>query len=179
MNTRTMVVTGVTAAVLLVAAGVGLADGPDPLASDPSAPTMAPTDTGVDARTGSRSVDAAPAGTVQYTFDGVLTLGGVDTAPGWTARVEDVEARKIEVVFTDGARRIDVEVEIEHGAPRERVRDRTGRNGSAYPRDERSDERSRYDDSGRGCEDRDRSDDGSRHDDHDDGRGGFDDSGDE
>jgi hypothetical protein len=71
-----------------------------------------------------RSVAAGAAGVVHYAFDGSLLVTAVDTASGWTAEIEQERGDEIEVVFTSGGARIDVEVEIEDGAPRERVRTR-------------------------------------------------------
>jgi hypothetical protein len=103
------------------------------------------------------SVAAGSAGVVHYIFDGSLLVTSVDTASGWAAEIEEQRGNEIEVVFTSNGSRIDVEVEIEDGAPRERVRTRDD--------DGRDDDFRHGDDDDRGDDDR-------GDDDHDDDRSG-------
>lgn len=170
MDTRTTIMAGVAAVLVLAAAGVGLAAAPDSLTDNQAgtltvreaAAVQAPDDA-------ERTVDAGAAGAVHYTFGDALTIASIDTAPGWTAEIEQARGAEIEVVFTNGSRRVDVEVEIEDGAPRERVRERPGRG------DARDDDRDRHRGDDRGGRDRrgdDRRDghrDGDDHGDHDHG----------
>jgi hypothetical protein len=96
-------------------------------------------------------VDAAPAGTVDYAFDGTtLTIVAVTPTTGWTVEVEEAAGRELEVTFRNGDRRVEVKVEIEDGTARARVHV-----GTADERrdDDRSDEKSTTSDH-RGAEDR-------------------------
>jgi hypothetical protein len=150
MQIRTTVLAAVASVVVLATAGIGLAgtrgDNDDTVSQSPSpSPTTTPIAGTTGVGLGERRVVAAdPAGTVGYRFADVLTVTSVDPAPGWAAEIERPRGREIEVVFTNGARRIDVEVEIEDGAPRERVRDRTGDDRAADH--DHDDERSGRDD---------------------------------
>lgn len=143
MKLRTTFLAGAAVLALLVTAGVGLADAPGGAPTTRSETVTAPTDnpTPVEA-THALTVDASPAGAVHYAVTDVLTITRVDAAAGWTAEVEQARGHEIEVVFTNGSLRTDVEVELEHGAARERVRDRV-------TDDDACDE----DRSGRGCDD--------------------------
>jgi hypothetical protein len=162
------------AAVIATTSGDGSAasaDAPTAISTPPTAdPT--PSDRLTDGASGVRSVDASPAGVVGFVFDGDLSVATVDVAPGWTSEIEQARGREIEVVFTDGAARIDVEVEVEDGAPRERVRTRTDDDGGGEVRDDRV--RDLDDDDGSADDDDDdRS--GRRDGDDDDDRSGHDD----
>lgn len=88
------------------------------------APAPAPPPSSAPAtQTGNHVLDARGAGTVTYTVrDGVLTL--VEAAPtaGWTVEVEQAAGGEIEVDFRAGTQRVQVNVEIEDGQVRERVR---------------------------------------------------------
>jgi hypothetical protein len=157
--------------VIVTTSGDGSAASADAPTAGSTTPTADPTPSDLLADGTSaddvRSVDAGPAGVVGYIFDGDLSVATVDVAPGWTSEIEQSRGREIEVVFTAGAARIDVEVEIEDGAPRERVRTRTVDDRGGEIRDDRvrhlddDDDRSGHDDdddSGRrGGDDDDRS----------------------
>ena len=130
MQIRTTFLAAAASAVVLAAAGIGFADTgggaddtPSPAPTATSAPAPGP-DALADGLSERRLVAAGPAGSVQYRFTDVLAIASVDPAPGWTAEIEQPRGAESEVVFTHGARRIDVEVEIEDGAPSERVRER-------------------------------------------------------
>ena len=125
MQTRTMFLAAAASAVVLATAGIGLAQtGDDTPSPAPTATATPGGDAQADRLGERRLVSAGSAGSVRYRFTDVLTIASVDPAPGWTAEVEQARGAEIEVVFTNGARRIDVEVEIEDGAPKERVRER-------------------------------------------------------
>jgi hypothetical protein len=141
----------------------------------------APTDPG----SGSdiRTVSAGAAGSVMVAVEG-STLRLLSAAPGqgWRAEVEQAAGREIEVTFESGSRRVDVNVELEDGQVRERVRTRNDATGTetrtengVVVRDEGPDDSSGSGSSGHGSDDSDdRSDDSSGH-----GRGGDDDSDDD
>ncbi len=77
--------------------------------------TVAPGDGGV--------VMAAGAGSVAYSVEGsTLRVLDVTVAEGWRAVVERSSGVEIEVSFRAGTRRVDVHVEFDDGAVRERVR---------------------------------------------------------
>jgi hypothetical protein len=117
------------AAVIVTTSGDGSAASADAPAAVSTAPTADSTPSDLPTNDTSaddvRSVDARPAGVVGYVFDNDLSVATVDVAPGWTSEIEQSRGREIEVIFTAGPARIDVEVEIEDGVPRERVRTRT------------------------------------------------------
>lgn len=70
-------------------------------------------------------LDAAGAGTVTYTVaDGSLTLVEATPAPGWTMEIEQSAGRELDLDFRSGERRVQVDVELEDGHVRERVRPR-------------------------------------------------------
>jgi hypothetical protein len=70
-----------------------------------------------------RSLDAAGAGTVVYAVEaGALRLVSATPAPGWRVDVEQGGGREIDLDFRSGTRRVQVDVELEDGQVRERVR---------------------------------------------------------
>lgn len=70
-----------------------------------------------------RSFDAAGAGTVTYEVLGSsVSLVSAIPAPGWQVEVEQAAGDEIDLDFRSGSRRVQVDVEWEDGAPRERVR---------------------------------------------------------
>jgi hypothetical protein len=75
------------------------------------------------AASGSRVIDAAGAGkvTVDQT-GGQLSLVSAVPATGWRVEVEQPAGREIELDFRRGGQRVQVNVEIEDGAVRERLR---------------------------------------------------------
>ena len=83
------------------------------------------------AAAGSRVIDAAGAGTV--TVDragGRLSLASAVPATGWTVEVEQSAGREIELDFRRGGQRVQVNVEIEDGVGRERLRVRDDEAGT-------------------------------------------------
>ena len=83
------------------------------------------------AGTGSRTVDAAGAGTVTFTQSGGrLSLVSAVPSTGWTVEVEQAVGVEIEVDFRKGTRRVQVNLEIEDGGVRERVRIRDEADGT-------------------------------------------------
>ncbi len=78
-----------------------------------------------------RTIDAAGAGTVVVGVDGNrLRLVAATPAPGWRVEVEQSAGREIEVDFRNGTKRVQVNVEIEDGVVRERVRVRDDADGT-------------------------------------------------
>ena len=70
-----------------------------------------------------RSLDAAGAGTVIYAIEGgSLRLVTATPASGWAVEVEQGAGREIELDFRSGSQRVQVNVELEDGQVRERVR---------------------------------------------------------
>jgi hypothetical protein len=70
-----------------------------------------------------RSLDAAGAGTVIYAVEGgSLRLVTATPTSGWAVEVEQAAGREIELDFRAGTRRVQVNLEIEDGQVRERVR---------------------------------------------------------
>jgi hypothetical protein len=55
-----------------------------------------------------------------------LRVVGTAANPGWTVEVERALGREVEVTFRTGARRIDVDAELEDGEIRTSVRERAG-----------------------------------------------------
>src|SRR5262245_13345785 len=94
----------------------------DTTTSTTGVPASAPSGTASDASE-TRSIDAAGAGTVVVTRDGnQLTLVSATPNAGWTVEVEQAAGAEVEVDFRQGAQRVQVNVEVEDGAIRERVR---------------------------------------------------------
>ncbi len=70
-----------------------------------------------------RSIDAAGAGTVIVAVNGnSLRLVAATPTSGWRVEVEQSAGREIEVDFRSGTKRVQVNVELEDGQVRERVR---------------------------------------------------------
>jgi hypothetical protein len=78
-----------------------------------------------------RVVDAGAAGSITVVSDG-RSLGLLATSPnpGWRVEVEQSAGREVEVTFRSGALRVDVDVELEDGRIRERVRTRDDATGA-------------------------------------------------
>jgi len=78
-----------------------------------------------------RTIDAAGAGTVRVSASGGrLSLVSAMPTSGWRVEVEQAAGREIEVDFRRGTQRVQVNVEFEDGAVRERVRFRDDANGT-------------------------------------------------
>ena len=70
-----------------------------------------------------RSIDAAGAGTVLVAVEGgSLRLVAATPTAGWRVEVEQGAGREVEVDFRSGTKRVQVNVELEDGQVRERVR---------------------------------------------------------
>lgn len=70
-----------------------------------------------------RSFDAAGAGTITYEVRGsTVSLVSAVPAAGWVVEVEQAAGDEIDLDLRSGTRRVQVDVEWEDGAPRERVR---------------------------------------------------------
>jgi hypothetical protein len=69
------------------------------------------------------TIDAAGAGTVIYAVEGgSLRLVSATPASGWRVEVEQASGPEIELDFRSGTQRVQVNVELEDGQARERVR---------------------------------------------------------
>jgi hypothetical protein len=138
-KTRLGVAAGIVAgsAGLALVSGLGPAQSLLPIASARGAddsPSTTVDDRGNDAVTTTvpgttlvpgttRVVDAAGAGTVTIAVgDNDLQLIATTPAAGWTGEVEQAAGNEIEVDFRRGGERVQVNVEIEDGAVRERIR---------------------------------------------------------
>jgi hypothetical protein len=87
-------------------------------------PAAAPAD-------GTRVVQAAGAGTVTVALAaGSLELLSATPAAGWSVEVEQSAGTEVEVDFRRGAERVQVDLEVEDGAVRERLRIRDDATGS-------------------------------------------------
>jgi hypothetical protein len=78
-----------------------------------------------------RVVSAGDAGSITVVSDGT-SLGLLTTSPnqGWRVEVEQSAGREVEVTFRSGALRVDVNIELEDGQIRERVRTRDEATGA-------------------------------------------------
>jgi hypothetical protein len=116
-------------------------------------------------------------GTVSYTVDATLAVVNTVPASGWSTEVEQASGRELEVDFRSGTRRVQVNIELEDGQVRERVRIRDDADDSeirvedgVVVRQEPDDDHDEHsgNNSGPGS---DNSGSGSGHDDEDSGRG--------
>jgi hypothetical protein len=125
-------VTGLGPAPSLLAAASGSdSDGGSTTStSPPTETTVAQANAGT-ATSGDQIVDAAGAGTVTFRrSDAQLTLVSAVPARGWRVEVEQAAGVEIEVDFRQGIRRVQVNLELEDGAVRERVRIRDEADGT-------------------------------------------------
>ncbi len=118
---------------LVLASGFGPGPGLVPIASAHGGSDDATTSSTIDdspsttlgspAESGTRVVNAAGAGTVTVaSLNGRLELVDASPVAGWTVEVEQASGTEVEVDFRRGEQRVQVNVEIEDGAIRERVR---------------------------------------------------------
>jgi hypothetical protein len=116
---------------LLAAASGGDSDGGSSTSTSPTTQTTAAQADAGAAPSGDRVVDAAGAGTVTFRRSGTqLTLVSAVPARGWRVEVEQAAGVEIEVDFRQGTRRVQVNLELEDGAVRERVRIRDEADGT-------------------------------------------------
>jgi hypothetical protein len=140
---RRTVIAGLLASGLVLTTGAGpapsllAAASPSDDRASTSASTTATAETTatavINARAGTdgRTVDAAGAGTVTFTQSGGrLSLVSAVPSTGWTVEVERAGGVEIEVDFRKGTRRVQVNLEIEDGGVRERVRIRDEADGT-------------------------------------------------
>lgn len=81
--------------------------------------------------TASRVVQAGPAGSLEIAeTSGRLELVSTSPAAGWSVEVEHAAGREVEVDFRRGGERVQVNVELEDGSVRERVRYRDDATGT-------------------------------------------------
>ena len=112
--TRNKMIAAGLAASLLAWGGVAMAT------------TDRPRTESVQSTTGSTVYSVEDAGSVTVAFDGIaLTLVDSAAATGWTVSVDSVLATEIEVDFVSASRQLRFNAEIEDGAVRVRVEDRT------------------------------------------------------
>src|SRR5262245_22200111 len=115
---------------LLAAASGGDSDGGSSSSTSPTNQTTA-AQPNADAASGDQVVDAAGAGTVTFRRSGSqLSLVSAVPARGWRVEVEQSAGVEIEVDFRQGTRRVQVNLELEDGAVRERVRIRDEADGT-------------------------------------------------
>jgi hypothetical protein len=116
---------------LLAAASGGDSDGASTTSTSPTTETTAAQANAGAATSGDQVVDAAGAGTVTFRRSGAqLTLVSAVPARGWRVEVEQAAGVEIEVDFRQGTRRVQVDLELEDGAVRERVRIRDEADGT-------------------------------------------------
>jgi hypothetical protein len=116
---------------LLAAASGGDSDGASTTSTSPTTETTAAQANAGAATSGDQVVDAAGAGTVTFRRSGAqLTLVSAVPARGWRVEVEQAAGVEIEVDFRQGTRRVQVNLELEDGAVRERVRIRDEADGT-------------------------------------------------
>ncbi len=116
---------------LLAAASGGDSGGGSSTSTSPTTETTAAQPSAGVATSGDRVVDAAGAGTVTFRRSGTqLSLVSAVPARGWRVEVEQAAGVEIEVDFRQGARRVQVNLELEDGAVRERVRIRNEADGT-------------------------------------------------
>lgn len=116
---------------LLAAASGGDSDGGSTTSTSPTSETTGAQANAGAATSGDQVVDAAGAGTVTFRRSGTqLTLVSAVPARGWRVEVEQAAGVEIEVDFRQGTRRVQVNLELEDGAVRERVRIRDEADGT-------------------------------------------------
>jgi hypothetical protein len=116
---------------LLAAASGGDSGGGSTTSTNPTTETTAAQTNAGAATPGDQVVDAAGAGTVTVRRSGTqLTLVSAVPARGWRVEVEQAAGVEIEVDFRQGTRRVQVNLELEDGAVRERVRIRDEADGT-------------------------------------------------
>ncbi len=123
--------TGVGPAPALSGTSSARGDDDSTTSSTATTSTTVAASAGAPAAVGTRVVDAAGAGTVTVTeAAGRLSLVSATPTAGWTVEVEQSAGPEVEVDFRRGAQRVQVNVELEDGAVRERVRFRDDATGT-------------------------------------------------
>jgi hypothetical protein len=116
---------------LLAAASGGDSDGGSVTSTSPTTETTAAQTSAGASTSGDQVVDAVGAGTVTFRRSGTqLTLVSAVPAHGWRVEVEQAAGVELEVDFRQGTRRVQVNLELEDGAVRERVRIRDEADGT-------------------------------------------------
>src|SRR5262245_10874496 len=116
---------------LLAGASGGDSGGGSTSSTSPTTQTTASTGTAAASMSGDQVVDAAGAGTVTVRRSGAqLSLVSVVPADGWRVEGEQSAGVEIEVDFRQGTRRVQVNLELEDGAVRERIRIRDEADGT-------------------------------------------------
>src|SRR5262245_49030111 len=116
---------------LLAGAPGGDSGGGSTSSTSPTTQTTASAGTAAASMSGDQVVDAAGAGTVTFRRSGAqLSLVSAVPADGWRVEVEQSAGVEIEVDFRQGTRRVQVNLELEDGAVRERIRIRDEADGT-------------------------------------------------
>jgi hypothetical protein len=124
-------VTGLGPAPSLLTGASGGESGGSTSSTNPTTQTTASEANRAATTSGDQVVDAAGAGTVTFRRSGAqLTLVSAVPANGWRVEVEQAAGVEIEVDFRQGTRRVQVNLELEDGAVRERIRIRDEADGT-------------------------------------------------
>ncbi len=116
---------------LLAGASVGDSGGGSTSSTSPTTQTTASGGNAVGTMSSDQVVDAAGAGTVTFRRSGAqITLVSAVPARGWRVEVEQAAGIEIEVDFRQATRRVQVNLELEDGAVRERIRIRDEADGT-------------------------------------------------
>ena len=116
---------------LLAGASGGDSGGGSTSSTSPTTQTTASEGNAAATTASDQVVDAAGAGTVTFRRNGgQLTLVSAVPARGWRVEVEQSAGVEIEVDFRQGTRRVQVNLELEDGAVRERIRIRDEADGT-------------------------------------------------
>ena len=116
---------------LLAGASGGDSGGGSTSSTSPTTQTTASEGNAAATTASDQVVDAAGAGTVTFRRNGAqLTLVSAVPARGWRVEVEQSAGVEIEVDFRQGTRRVQVNLEFEDGAVRERIRIRDEADGT-------------------------------------------------
>ena len=123
------------ATLVLATAGISLAGrtpktasarSSEPTTSTTSSTTTSPSPiTPTTVRGSTFVVEALDAGQLDVSFDDIhLQVVSIHAEPGWGSSVDVTEGREIEVSFRNGDARVDVNVQLDDGRLRTRIRDR-------------------------------------------------------
>jgi hypothetical protein len=116
---------------LLAGASGGDSGGGSTSSTSPTTQTTASGGNAVGTMSSDQVVDAAGAGTVTFRRSGAqITLVSAVPARGWRVEVEQAAGIEIEVDFRQATRRVQVNLELEDGAVRERIRIRDEADGT-------------------------------------------------
>lgn len=163
MSTRMILTAAAVVVLLLAVAGISMADArsddPDMPVEDAGVTDAASASESTPPETPTASASASPApgtgtvpadgttyeageaGTVTVVEDGgVLSITETTTADGWMADIDDPQGREVEVDFTDGAREIDFDAQLDDGQIRIRLHDEVDDDDDRDDRDDSHDD---------------------------------------